>query len=191
MAQPSHLPGHRPIPAGRYRGLRRVVLPLILLLPVACAQPEPGDTADAIRQAISVHQANLAGVGGLTSAAPPIGRTAPQAALPAPVGPTPNLAGQLVGQTPETVLAWLGPPRLRRAEGPAEIWHYQSSQCHLDVVLYHEGASEPPALRVVFAAARSVGTVRRTEAACLRDIARGAARPSPPGAGASETVQTG
>ena len=188
MAQPSPIPCPRPAAAGRLRGMGRVVLPLILLLPVACAQPEPDDPAVAIQQALSTHQASI---GGLQAAAPSAGRTAPQAPRPAPAGPPPNLAGQLVGQTPETVLGWLGPPRLRRAEGQAEIWHYQSSQCHLDIVLYQEGTSERPTLRVAFAAARSVGTARRTEAACLRDIARGAARPSPPGAGTSERVQAG
>ena len=186
MAQPIPLPGPRPAPVRRFGGLWRAAV--ILLLPVACAQPEPADPAVAIQQALSTHQASI---GGLQAAAPSVGRTAPQAARPAPAGPPPNLAAQLVGQTPETVLGWLGPPRLRRAEGPAEIWHYQSSQCHLDIVLYNEGASELPALRVAFAAARSVGTARRTEAACLRDSARGAARPSPAGAGASEPVQTG
>ena len=184
MAQP--MPSRGPDPAPW-----RAAPILLLLLPVACAQPEPADPADALQQALSSHQASLAGVGGLAPAAPSAGRAAPQAARPAPAGPTPSLAGQLVGQAPETVLAWLGAPRLRRAEGPAEIWHYQSSQCHLDIVLYREGAAEPPILRVAFAAARSVGTARRTEAACLRDIARGAARPSPPGAGASEPVQAG
>ena len=186
MAQPIPLPGPRPAPVRRFGGLWRAAL--ILLLPVACAQPEPADPAVAIQQALSTHQASI---GGLQAAAPSAGRTAPQAARPAPAGPPPNLAAQLVGQTPETVLGWLGPPRLRRAEGPAEIWHYQSSQCHLDIVLYNEGASELPALRVAFAAARSVGTARRTEAACLRDIARGAARPTPAGAGGSEAVQAG
>jgi hypothetical protein len=190
MAQHSPTSGPCPAAAGRrFQGLSLAVLPLLLL--GACAQPEPADPAVAIQQAIAAHQASVAGAGGLPAATPSAGRTAPQAARPAPAGPTPSLAGQLVGQTPETVLAWLGPPRLRRAEGEAEIWHYQSTQCHLDIVLYHEGVSERPVLRVAFAAARSVGTVRRTEAACLRDIARGAARPSPPGAGASEQVQTG
>jgi hypothetical protein len=186
MAQPIPLPGPHPAPARCFGGLWRAAL--ILSLPVACAQPEPADPAVALQQAISTHQASI---GGLQAAAPSSGRAAPQAARPAPAGPAPNLAGQLVGQTPETVIAWLGAPRLRRTEGPAEIWHYQSSQCHLDIVLYHEAAAELPTLRVAFAAARSVGTVRRTEAACLRDIARGAARPSPSGAGASEQVQTG
>jgi hypothetical protein len=189
MAQPIPLPGPRPAPVRRFGAPWRVAL--ILLLPVACAQPEPADPAAALQQALSTHQASVTGLGGLTPAAPSAGRAAPQAARPAPAGPAPNLAGQLVGQTPETVLAWLGAPRLRRAEGPAEIWHYQSSQCHLDIVLYQEGAAELPTLRVAFAAARSVGTVRRTEAACLRDIARGAARPSPSGAGVSDQVQTG
>jgi len=188
MAQPSPIRVLRPPATGRRRGLGLVALPLILLLPVACAQPEPADPAIAIQQALSTHQASI---GGLQAAAPSAGRAPPQATRPAPAGPTPNLAAQLVGQTPDAVLGWLGPPRLRRAEGPAEIWHYQSSQCHLDIVLYNEGASELPSLRVAFAAARSVGTARRTEAACLRDIARGAARPSPAGAVGSEAVQAG
>jgi hypothetical protein len=188
--------------------MRRAILPFVLLLPVACAQPQPADPAAALQDALAAHQASLAGIGGLPAAAPSASRAgraagaiaaapgafaAPQAARPAPTGPTPNLAGQLVGQTPETVVAWLGPPRLRRAEGSAEIWHYQASECHLDIVLYHEAAAGQapgqPALRVAFAAARSVGTVRRAEAACLRDIARGAARPAP--SGAAELIQTG
>jgi hypothetical protein len=198
--------------------MRRAVLPIVLLLPVACAQPQPSDPAAALQDALAAHQASLAGIGGLPAAAPAASRAgsatsagmaaggaaggmaggpatfaAPQAARPAPTGPTPNLAGQLVGQTPETVLAWLGPPRLRREEGAAEVWHYQASQCHLDIVLYHETvagqAGGQPTLRVAFAAARSVGTVRRAEAACLRDIARGAARPGPSGTG--ELIQTG
>jgi hypothetical protein len=86
------------------------------------------------------------------------------------------------------VVQWLGAPRLRREEGPAEIWHYQASQCHLDLVLYREDGPQPT-LRVAFAAARAVGTARRGEAACLRDIARGAARPGP--AGPADFAQTG
>jgi hypothetical protein len=191
MAQPSPIPGPRPATASRCPGPGRTILPLILLLPLACAQPEPTDPAEAIRQAIASHQASMAGVGGLAPAAPAASRAAPQAARPAPTGPVPSQAGQLVGQTPEAVFAWLGAPRLRRAEGPAEIWHYQSSQCHLDIVLYQDGAAEPPVLRVAFAAARSIGTARRTESACLRDIARGAARPVPPGGTANEPIQAG
>ena len=177
--------------------MRRAALPFLLLLPVACAQPQPADPAAALQDAMAAHRASLAGIGGLPAAAPqasaPAVETALRGARPAapapaaPAGPAPSLAAQLVGQTPETVLGWLGAPRLRREEGSAEIWHYQASQCHLDLVLYPEEGAQP-ALRVAFAAARSVGTARRAEAACLRDIARGAARP-PTGPG--EPSQTG
>ncbi|WP_270938580.1 hypothetical protein, partial [Falsiroseomonas oryzae] len=98
-------------------------------------------------------------------------------ALPA-AGPAPGHAAELVGQTPEALLRWLGEPRLRREEGPAEVWHYQASGCHLDLVLYREDGPRP-VLRVAFAAARAIGTARRGEAACLRDIAREAVRPGP------------
>lgn len=177
--------------------MRRAVLPFLLLLPVACAQPQPADPAAALQDAMAAHRASLAGLGGLPAAAPAANTSAtvepalrgarPAAPAPTPAGPAPSLASQLVGQTPETVLGWLGAPRLRREEGPAEIWHYQASQCHLDLVLYPEDGPQP-VLRVAFAAARSVGTARRAEAACLRDIARGAARPP---SGPGEPSQTG
>lgn len=95
----------------------------------------------------------------------------------APPGPLPAQTSQLVGQTPDAVLQWLGPPRLRRTEGSAEIWHYQAGQCHLDLVLYPEPGVQP-GLRVAFASARPAGAARRAEAACLREIARGAANPA-------------
>ncbi|MGG5812577.1 hypothetical protein ACK8OX_25050, partial [Falsiroseomonas sp. CW058] len=91
------------------------------------------------------------------------------------------------GQPPDAVTRLLGEPRLRREEGPAEVWHYQATQCHLDLVFYRE-EGPAPAMRVAFAAARAVGTARRGEAACLRDIARGATRP--PG-GVAEQVAAG
>jgi hypothetical protein len=161
---------------------RRLLL-LALLLPAACAQPEPpADTAQILQEVLAEHQANLTGIGGRPVAAAMEG-TEPDprpAARPVATGTgTPTMAGQLVGQTPSSVVQWLGEPRLRRSEGAAEIWHYQATQCHLDLVLYQEEAPQPT-LRVAFAAARAVGTARRGEAACLRDIARGASRPNPP-----------
>lgn len=170
----------------------RAALPLALLLPVACAPPQQTDPAAALQDALVTHQASMAGIGGLPAASP----ATPAAAEPraagteraAGGGAAPVMAGQLVGQTPDILVQWLGVPRLRREEGPAEIWHYQASQCHLDLVLYREDGPQPT-LRVAFAAARAVGTARRGEAACLRDIARGATRPGP--AGAADFAQTG
>ena len=148
--------------------MRRAVLLIAVLLPAACAQPAPEDGDAALQGALASHQASLGAIAGQTGAA----------ARAIPSGPVPAQANQLVGQTPEAVLHWLGPPRLRRAEGSAEIWHYQASQCHLDLVLYPEPGVQP-GLRVAFASARAIGTARRAETACLRDIARGAASPAP------------
>jgi hypothetical protein len=158
--------------------MRPLIPLLLLLLPIACAAPDQADPAQVLQQALASHQASIAGIAprpvaaggegtGATSPSPPVLR-------PAPPGNPPTLAGQLVGQPPEEVTRWLGEPRLRREEGNAEIWHYQATQCHLDIVLYREEEGAAPGLRVAFAAARAVGTARRGEAACLRDIARGA-----------------
>jgi hypothetical protein len=154
----------------------------VLLLPVACAAPDPADPASVLQEALANHQASLAGIAPRAAAAGGEGTgpttPIPTASRPALPGSPPTMAGQLVGQGPETVTGWLGEPRLRRTEGNAEIWHYQAPQCHLDLVLYREDG-ERQGLRVAFAAARAVGTTRRGEAACLGDIARGAElRPS-------------
>jgi hypothetical protein len=166
--------------------MARPHLLLALLLPAACAAPEPTDTAQLLQDVLATHQASLTGIGGRPVAAPvegtepgPRATVRAAAAAERPAGTVPSMAGQLVGQTPGAVLRWLGEPRLRREEGMAEIWHYQGPQCHLDLVLYREDGGQPD-WRVGFASARAVGTARRGEAACLSDIARGAARPSPP-----------
>jgi hypothetical protein len=146
---------------------------LSLLVLAGCAQPEP-DAAAVLAEALAAHQSSLAGVG-----APPPAAAAPRGPTrPGAIAAIPNGANELLGQTPEALLGILGEPRLRRSEGAAEIWHYQAPQCHLDIVLYREGGAA--GLRVAFAQARAVGTARRGEAACLRDIARGASRPMPP-----------
>jgi hypothetical protein len=163
--------------------MRQTPLLLALLLPVACAQPDAQpDTAQLLQEVLAQHQANITGIGGRPVAAPVEGTdpTPSRATARAqPDGATPTMAGQLVGQTPDAVLQWLGEPRLRRDEGVAEVWHYQATQCHLDLVMYREDGPQPT-LRVAFAAARAVGTARRGEAACLRDIGRGAGRPGSP-----------
>jgi hypothetical protein len=167
--------------------MRRGGALLLLLLPAACAQPDPADPAQVLQEVLATHQASMAGVGASPAAAraaPPTTAAAPRpastatspaaitpAAAPVP-GLAPSFAGDLVGLSPEALRQQLGEPRLRREEGTAEIWHYEASQCHLDLVLYPDGPRA--GLRVAYAAARAVGTARRGEAACLRDIARGA-----------------
>lgn len=148
--------------------MRRAVLLIAVLLPAACAQPAPQDGEAAPQGALASRQASLGATAGQPGAT----------ARVIPTGPVPAQPSQLVGQTPDAVLHWLGAPRLRRAEGSAEIWHYQGSQCHLDLVLYPEPGVQP-GLRVAFASARAIGAARRAEAACLRDIARGATSPGP------------
>jgi hypothetical protein len=169
---------------------RKPIPPLLLLsLLAACATQDPADPALLLQEALASHQASLSGIsprpvaaGGEGSAALPVTAApagAPRAAQPG--GSLPAMAGQVVGHPPAAVTAWFGEPRLRREEGNAEIWHYQAEQCHLDLVFYRDeapGATGTAAgtgggLRVAFAAARAVGTARRGETACLRDIARG------------------
>lgn len=172
---------------------KRAAAPLLLLLlPIACAAPDPADPGALLQEALATHQASLEGIaprapgsGGELAEAP-----APRRAVRAATAEaTPTMAGQLVGQPPEVLTRILGEPRLRRDEGAAEIWHYQAPQCHLDLVLYREEGPQP-GLRVAFASARAVGTARRGEAACLRDISRGAAaQPSP--SGFAEAAQAG
>lgn len=172
------------------------VLPLLLLLPVACAQLDPADPAVVLQEALASHQASVAGLvspspaaGGEGTPTPSAAREAPRAGNQDADAAAPNMAGQLVGQPREVVLRWLGEPRLRREEGPAEIWHYQATQCHLDLVLYREEGPQP-VLRVAFASARAVGAARRGEAACLRDIGRGATTP-PRGQPSTEQADLG
>lgn len=162
---------------------RKAMIGALALL-AACAQPDPSLTQQALEEALASQRASLAGVGATvptpTGTTPTEMRPAEPLAMrsiarPGRSGPPPSLAGELVGQTPEAVRRLLGEPRLRRQEDGAEVWHYQASQCHLDLFLYPDTGARP-VLRVAFAQARAAGTVRRAESACLGDIARGAMR---------------
>lgn len=170
--------------------MRRLPILFALMLPAACAQQEPAGTAQALQDVLTTHQASLAGIGGQPAAAQVEATEAPRTpALHSVAAGVPASAGQLVGQTPETLRRLLGEPRLRREEGPAEIWHYQATQCHLDLVLYRDEGPRS-ALRVGFASARAAGAARRAEAACLRDIARGATAPDVRPVTAADAVGT-
>jgi hypothetical protein len=142
---------------------------LLLICLAACAGPEPADPVEALQDALAQQQADA---GATQAAAPRAGAASPvqragatQAALP---GTPPAQARQLIGHAPETVLGWLGEPRIRRPEGEAEVWHYTASGCHLDLIFYRE----PAGLRVGFAQARAMGAAQRPEGACLRDLSR-------------------
>jgi hypothetical protein len=141
-----------------------------LALLAACAGTPVLDRQAVLDEVLASYRANLAGMRPLD--APPLADAAPgeapqPAAMPALSG-VPTQAVQLLGQPPATLRQVLGEPRLRRQEGEAEIWLYQSPFCHLDVMLYRDNGAEP---RVTYATARAAGAERRTEAACLQELA--------------------
>ena len=147
----------------------------------------------AAQQALADGQASLAAVGGRPPPAPreparirPL-RTAslPVAAMPAArplLAEAPGAeslvpsAAALGGNRPESLVAILGEPALRRAEGPVSIWLYTAAGCQLDVMFYP--SAEGP--RVGYIQARAGGFAQRTEAACLRELtAQARRRPQP------------
>lgn len=68
-------------------------------------------------------------------AATPAPRTAANAGSAAPA--------TLVGATPSSLQAELGAPALRRIDGPAQVWLYDSRVCRLDVIFYPSSAGQP------------------------------------------------
>ncbi len=155
-----------PAPPLRARSLAAL---LALAIPLAsCAPPGPDRAASLVlEEVLDSHRASLAG---LNAPAPGITPVASRTAGPRrPGGAAPGSVAALLGQTPDALLATLGPPTRRRPEGQAEIWLYQGTHCALDVVLYRE-ASAP---RVAWAAARAAGTETRTEARCLSELVAG------------------
>ncbi|MBO1075676.1 hypothetical protein [Roseomonas marmotae] len=154
------------------------LLPLLLAcLLAACAQDPALERQAVLDEVLASYRANLAGMRPLN--APLVAREgdmeASMVAMPALSG-VPTQAAQLLGQPPAALLRLLGAPRLRRQEGDAEIWLYQSPFCHLDVMFYRDSgrAGTAPAgsgLRVTYATARAAGAERRTEAACLQELA--------------------
>jgi hypothetical protein len=78
------------------------------------------------------------------AALPPSPAPLPPASAPAPVRqapvrPAPD-PGQLVGLDRTALSTLLGPPALKRAEPPAEVWQYSDPGCVLHVFLYDDGA---------------------------------------------------
>lgn len=66
---------------------------------------------------------------------PPAPPAPPPPALP-PIDADP---AQLAGAAPARLLDLLGPPDLRRRDGPAEFWQYPAEDCVLDLFLYPGG----------------------------------------------------
>ena len=56
----------------------------------------------------------------------------------------PNFSEQaLKGATPQILNADFGPPMVRRTDGPAQVWLYQTATCNLDVFLYQDASGTP------------------------------------------------
>ena len=162
---------------------------LLALVTVAGCAAEP-DWNAAAQQALADGQASLAAVGGRPP--PPAPREPARirplrtASLPVAAMPAARLfpaeapgadsqvhsASALGGSPPESLVAMLGEPALRRAEGPVSIWLYTAAGCQLDVMFYP--SAEGP--RIAYIQARAGGFAQRTEAACLRELAAQARR---------------
>jgi len=128
----------------------------------------------ALRQSARMQPLRIEGV-------PPAGEARIASFIPA-VG-MPIHAAALSGSPPERILAWLGEPALRRAEGPVAIWLYSTAGCQLDVIFY-PGTDGP---RAAYVQARAGGFAQRTEAACLQDLADQARRRASPASPLGET----
>ncbi len=80
----------------------------------------------------------------------------------------PSNVDRLIGATPTSLEAELGPPLLLRRDGPAQVWLYRSARCAIDVILYRDPSTGAP--RVAMADARPLGTPL-SDAACLASMA--------------------
>lgn len=79
--------------------------------------------------------------------------------------PPPAKIIDLLGDSPNQLLAVFGPPILRRHDGDAEAWLYAGGpDCKLDLVFYRDGDRQTLALAQTRAKPEA-------ESACLRQIA--------------------
>jgi hypothetical protein len=76
----------------------------------------------------------LAGLAGCAGA--PSSLTSADAGMPAN-------AQALMGTTPQVLNADFGPPALRRIDGSAQVWVYESAVCGLQVFLYPDATGNP------------------------------------------------
>ena len=67
----------------------------------------------------------------------------------APVSPAatasaaPSAPATLIGATQSNLRAEFGAPALRRVDGPAQVWLYDSRVCRLDVIFYPGETGQP------------------------------------------------
>jgi hypothetical protein len=80
----------------------------------------------------------------------------------------PSNVDRLIGATPTSLEAELGPPFLLRRDGPAQVWLYRSARCAIDLILYRDPETGAP--RVAMADARPLGTPLSDDA-CLASMA--------------------
>lgn len=106
-------------------------------LGTGCARPDADDIAAAFAAALAESRA----AGSALPAPPPppparpVADWARSAPLPASLPPLGN-PDSLLGADAAQVTGRLGPPTLRRRDGPAETWTWQAAGCALDLVFY-------------------------------------------------------
>lgn len=106
-------------------------------------------------------------VAGLAGCARPASDSHLAASSPPPAGSTATQAStSLVGATAAALRADLGKPMLRRIDGSAEVWLYNSPICRLDVIFYPGAAGQP----VVSLARPSPQTI--SSASCVASLER-------------------
>lgn len=104
-------------------------------------------------------------VAGCTAPGPTPMIAGPGAQPALPRVPPPEKVMDLLGGSPEQLLAVFGTPILRRRDGDAESWLYAGgSDCKLDLVFYRDGER----LKLTLAQTRGEA---KAEGACLRQIA--------------------
>lgn len=72
----------------------------------------------------------------------------------------------VIGASPETLKTMLGPPVLRRVDGGAQVWLYNSPLCRLDLILY-PGSSGTPVVALAAPSPRGVSS-----ASCIASLER-------------------
>ena len=104
-------------------------------------------------------------IGGCASQNAVQGAAGPASQSPLVRLPPPAKIIDLLGDSPEQLLAVFGPPILRRHDGDAEAWLYAGGpDCKLDLVFYRDGERQ----KLTLAQTRAKPAA---ESACLRQIA--------------------
>ncbi len=112
------------------RGRTTALLACLLVAACTAGTPEVEPEAPAAKPAVAAPAEKA------VAAIPPPPRKRQRPPPPPAVNDDP---GRIVGLGAQALEALLGPPRLRRSDGPAQAWLYAGARCYLDVYLYRDG----------------------------------------------------